>query len=144
MVNKVIAFILTVTAFYFPISDGIAEDNTQNKGPLVIAYYFHGSFRCPTCHNLERYAKEAIENNFKEELNDGKLVFKTVNVEEKGNEHFINDYQLYTKSLVLSLVEDGKEIKHKNLANIWDYVRDKKKYTDYVKSEIADFLRGME
>ena len=44
----------------------------------VIAYYFHGSFRCPTCRNLEGYAKEAIENNFKKELAKGNLIFKVV------------------------------------------------------------------
>ena len=109
----------------------------------VIAYYFHGSFRCPTCHNLEQYAKEAIENNFKEELAEGSLIFKTVNVEEKGNEHFVNDYQLYTKSLVLSLVKDDKEVKYENLDKIWEYVRDKTKYMNYVKNEVAIFLKDL-
>jgi hypothetical protein len=110
----------------------------------VIAYYFHGSFRCPTCRNLERYAKEAIENNFKKELAEGSLIFKAINVEEKGNEHFVNHYELYTKSLVLSLVKDSKEIEYRNLDKIWEYVRDKTKYIDYVKSEVSNFLKGLE
>ena len=109
----------------------------------VIAYYFHGSFRCFTCHNLEQYAKEAIENNFKKELAEGSLLFKTVNVEEKGNEHFVDDYRLYTKSLVLSLVKDNKEVKYKNLDKIWEYVRNKAQYTDYVKNEVEDFLKDL-
>ena len=109
----------------------------------VIAYYFHGSFRCSTCRNLEQYAKEAIENNFKKELAEGSLIFKAADIEEKGNEHFVKDYQLYTKSLVLSLVEDGKEIKYKNLDKIWEYVRDKEKYMDYVKSQVSDFLKDL-
>ena len=110
----------------------------------VIAYYFHGSFRCTTCHNLEQYAKEAIENNFSGDLTNGTLVFKAVNIEEKGNEHFADDYQLYTKSIVLSLVKDSKEVKYKNLDKIWEYVRNKTKYMDYVKNEVNDFLKGLE
>ncbi|NQT90150.1 MAG: hypothetical protein HQ558_02745 [Candidatus Omnitrophica bacterium] len=109
----------------------------------VIAYYFHGSFRCPTCRNLEQYAKEAIENNFRKELDEGSLVFKPVNVEEEANKHFVNEYQLYTKSLVLSLVRDGKEVKYKNLDKIWEYVRDKTKYMDYVKSEVNNFMQDL-
>ena len=109
----------------------------------VIAYYFHGSFRCPTCRNLEQYAKEAIENNFRKELGEGSLIFKAVNVEDKGNEHFVNSYQLYTKSLVLSLTKDDKEVKYKNLDKIWEYVRDKAKYMNYVKNEVNDFLKGL-
>ena len=30
------------------------------KGNQVIAYYFHGNFRCYTCHTMEQYSKEAI------------------------------------------------------------------------------------
>ena len=112
-------------------------------GDKVIAYYFHGSFRCPTCRNLEQYAKEAIENNFEEELGKGSLIFKVVNVEDKGNAHFVNDYRLYTKSLVLSLVNDDKEVKHKNLDKIWEYVKDRAKYMNYIKTEVNDFLKGL-
>jgi hypothetical protein len=64
-----------------------------------------------------------------------------VNAEERGNEHFTQDYQLYTKSLILSLVKDGKEIKSKNLTKIWDYVRNKQKFFDYVNEEVNNFLK---
>ena len=107
----------------------------------VYAFYFHGSMRCPTCHKLEQYSKEAIESNFKSELASGKLEFKAVNIEEKGNAHFVNDYQLYTKALVLSLVKDGKEAKSKNLNKIWELVGNKDKFVEYIKVELADFLK---
>jgi len=90
---------------------------------------------------MEQYAKQAIEENFKDELADGVLVVKTVNVEKKENEHFVNDYQLYTKSLIISRVENGKEIQHKNLTKIWEYVSDKKKFFNYVTAEVGDYLR---
>ena len=106
----------------------------------IIAYYFHGNARCPTCHKMEQYTKETIEQNFKDELTNGLLVVKAVNVEEKENEHFVNDYQLYTKSLVISKIEDGKETQHKNLEKIWEYVRDKERFFDYVASEIKAYL----
>src|SRR3972149_3720459 len=64
-------------------------------------------------------SKDEIERNLNDALGSGKLEFKAVNTDEKGNEHFLNDYQLYTKSLVLSLVENGREVKSKNLARIW-------------------------
>ena len=107
----------------------------------LIAYYFHGSFRCPTCHKLEQYSKEAIETNFKDALASGKLEFRVVKVEDKGNEHYGNDYQLYTKSLILSLVKDGKQIKWINLDKIWEYVGNKQRFIDYVKSGVAELLK---
>jgi len=107
----------------------------------TIAYYFHGNARCPTCHKLEQYTKEAIEENFKEELANGLLIVKVVNIEEKENEHFVGDYQLYTKALIISRIEDGKEMQHKNLTKIWEYVRDKKKFFNYVTDEINNYLK---
>ena len=114
------------------------EDISSGK---VIAYYFHGQMRCPTCHKLEQYSKEAIETNFKEAIASGKLEFKVVNVEDKGNEHYGSDYQLYTKSLILSLVKDGKQTKWINLDKIWEYVGNKQRFVEYVKSGVADLLK---
>lgn len=107
----------------------------------LIAYYFHGSYRCPTCRKLEQYSKEAIEDNFKDALSQGKIEFKVINVEDRGNEHFVDDYQLYTKALVISLNKDGKEIKYKNLEKIWDYVGNKDKFFEYINEEINNFLK---
>ena len=118
----------------------MAYAEPQNK---VIAYYFHGNMRCPTCHKMEEYAKETIDVNFASELSSGKLAFKVVNVEKKENEHFVNEYQLYTKSLIVSLVKGGKEVKSKNLTKIWEYVRNKNTYSDYVNNEIATFLKEL-
>ena len=120
----------------FPtMAEGTSSDGT------VTAYYFHGTFRCPTCHKLEQYAKEALENNFRDALTSGKLKFAVVNIENKGNEHYVNDYQLYTKSLVLSLTKNGNEIRSRNLDKIWEYVGNKDRYENYVRNEVAAFLK---
>lgn len=141
--KKLFFILLAITALS---SSGIiiappAQAGEDAKGAHVVAYYFHGTMRCPTCHKLEQYSKEAIETNFKDALQSGKLEYKVVNVEDKGNEHFCDDYQLYTKSLILSLIEDGKEIKWKNLDKIWEYVGNKQKFLDYVKAGVTDFLK---
>jgi hypothetical protein len=117
----------------------LTEVKSQNS--KVIAYYFHGNFRCSTCRTIEKYSGEAIEKYFPKELSTGKLEFRPLNVEEPENKHFIQDYQLVTRSLVLSLVSDGKETKSKNLADVWKLVRDKGKFFQYVKDEVGKFLK---
>lgn len=133
-IRYLFVFILLLILIVSTIS-GFAADNK------IITYYFHGNARCPTCHKMEKYAKEAIENSFSNELENGTLIFKTVNVEEKSNEHFINEYQLYTKALVISQIENDKEVRHKNLTKIWEYVRDENKFFKYVTNEINDYLK---
>ncbi len=124
-------------SFETPVA--LAKDTSA--GSAVTAYYFHGTFRCPTCHKLEQYAQESIGSNFKDALASGKLTFKVVNIENKGNEHYGNDYKLYTKSLILSLTKDGREVRSKNLEKIWEYVGNKDRYENYVRDEVAAFLK---
>jgi hypothetical protein len=119
----------------------VAQAKEIAQGTHVVAYYLHGTFRCPTCYKLEQYSREAIETNFKDALASGTLEFKVINVEDKGNEHYTKDYQLYTKSIILSLLKDGKETKWINLNKIWEYVGNKKRFIDYVKSGVADLLK---
>lgn len=120
------------------------KDNPPvEKKTKIFAYYFHGSRRCPTCHALEEYSRDAIEKYFSSELKEGKMEFKTINIEESGNEHYAQDYQLYTKSLILSLKENDKVKKWKNLEAIWDNVGNREKFEQYVKKEVDEFLKEM-
>ena len=109
----------------------------------VGVYYFHTSFRCPNCYNMEKWTQELVESDFKDEQASGKLALKIINTETKGNEHFMNDYKLFTKSVVLGLVKDGKEVKFTNLAKVWDFLRSSDKFKAYVKDEISKYLKEL-
>lgn len=121
-----------------------AENNPPvSSGSRVIVYYFYGALRCSSCLKIEQYSREAIEKYFGSELKSGKLVFRAINVEEKGNEHFMSDYRLYTKSLVLSLIKNGEEIKSENLVKVWEYLGNKDKFYEYIKSNLGLYLREL-
>ncbi len=105
-----------------------------------VAYYFHGEFRCSTCRKLEALSKEAIEKAFGDELKSGRLRFEVVNMETPGTKHFVKDFQLVTKSLVLVEYKDGKVLRWKNLPDIWKLVRDDAAFIDYVRKETTAFL----
>jgi len=136
--KKIIVALLAAVAV---VSTGFSACAAANKPEgKVSAYYFHGNSRCYTCTEMEKYIRAAVAENFKDVLRSGKFEFKAVNVEEAGNDHFIKDYQLYTKSLILSLTKNGKEVKFKNLTKIWEYVRNKQRFFDYVTSETRAFL----
>ena len=135
-------FFVALTFFVLSCAIVLTHSAEGGVGNKVIVYYFRGNFRCPSCRYLEEVSKEAVEKNFKEELSSGAIEFRNINVEEKGNEHFVKDYGLYTRSLVLSMVDDGREVKFKNLDKIWQYARDRQKFIDYVSGEIKEFREG--
>lgn len=102
----------------------------------VVAYYFHGNVRCPTCRKIESLSREAIETGFGDALRDGQLQWRTVNVEEPGNEHFVKDYALTTRSLVL--VDSRGQ--WKNLDQVWQLIGNPPAFVQYVQDELRTFL----
>jgi hypothetical protein len=122
-----------------PQPAAISEINQVNPNEQIVVYYFHGDVRCPTCHKLEQYAKEALDTYFAEELAKGKILWRPTNVDALGNEHFIKDYELVTKSIILSKVVNGRQIAWKNLDRIWQLVRDRGKYLEYISDSITSF-----
>lgn len=123
-------------------ADTAEKDNAAAAVPshYFTATYFHTTYRCPTCRQIEALSKEAITMNFSDELKSGDLIWRIVNVEEPENKHYNADYQLFTKSLIISEVKNGKEIRWKNLQKVWHYVRDDEAFINYVTSEIKTWM----
>jgi len=120
-----------------------ARDTAPAMAPrrTVVAYYFHASVRCVTCRTIEAYARDAIETGFAGALRSGALQWRPTNVEEPGNEHFIQDYRLVTRSLVLVDIRDGAQVQWKNLDQVWNLVGDKPAFIWYVQDEVRAYLR---
>ncbi len=118
----------------------LTEVKAQNS--KVIAYLFPWDVQMFDMPTIEKYSHDAIYQYFAKELSTGKLEFKSVNVEEEENRHYIKDYQLFSKSLILVLYKDDKQVKWKNLPDVWKLVRDKDKFFQYVKDEVEKFLKG--
>jgi hypothetical protein len=125
-----------------PAKPAKAAADTAAVRRQVIAYYLHGKARCSNCVKIENWSREAIETAYPEELADGRLAWKVVDVEAKGNEHFVEDFQLYTKSLVLVEQIGGKQVRWKNCARVWEHLTGKEGFLAYVRAEVAAYLKG--
>ena len=138
------AGVLLALSLVVPSSAGADDPPGTNPGDSpgteVVAYYFHGQFRCATCRKLEALSKEAISSGFAQELGADRLAFRVVNVETPDTEHFVKDFQLVTKSLVLVEYKDGNVVRWKNLPKIWQLVRDREEFIRYVQEETRAFL----
>jgi hypothetical protein len=90
--------------------------------------------------NFEAYGLETIKTRFVEPLKTGELSMCVLNLENKDFEHFAEDFQLVTRSLVVTLYKDGKVIAWKNLDEIWNMVKDKDKFMAYITDETNAML----
>ena len=119
----------------------IARNESDAERPRIIVYYFHGTHRCSTCLRMEEYSKEAIESFFAKELKEGVIEFKPVNTDTAENRHFIQDFQLYTRSLVLVRYDGDHLTKYENLTDIWSFSSNRTKFHLYVKNELEKFMK---
>ena len=120
----------------------VSDNQTlKEKGSKVIVFYFHGNVRCSTCKRIERLTVETVTETFSDELENGLLELKIVNVEKPGNSHFIKKYQLYTRSVIISDVIKGSEKRWKNLHKVWELVRNEEAFKHYIQKEINAYLK---
>jgi len=120
--------------------EAIADGNTVGDFKTVV-YYFRTNVRCVTCVKFEQLGAEVVNENFGDLVESDKLEWRVVNVEEEANKHFISDYKLNTKSIVLSKVIDGEEADWKNLDEIWEVIRKgDDEFKAYVEKGIAEFI----
>ena len=106
----------------------------------VVVYYFHGDFRCATCRKFEAFTGETLRQAFPDALRNRRLEWRVFNVDKPENEHFVSDYQLHTRAIVVAKIKDGKQTQWKNLEKIWELVGDKKAFVNYVQYEVAMYL----
>ena len=106
----------------------------------VIAYYFHGDFRCATCRKIEALSHEAVSEGFADALAKGRLEWRVVNTDAQESQHFIEDYQLASQSLVLAELTGSERKRWKNLERVWLLVDDREGFIDYVRRETSAFL----
>lgn len=105
----------------------------------VIAMYFHGDIRCMTCRKVEAYAREAVEEGFASQVKAGAIEFRAVNVEQPENRHFISDYQLTNKSVVVVDEVGGNVERWVKLDNVWGLVGNREAYLQYVQDAVRAY-----
>lgn len=98
------------------------------KAEIVVSYV-HNSVRCKTCTNMENWTVKATENL--------PVQFVSINTDNEVNKHYLTNYALYSKSVLLQDTGTGT---YKNLDKIWNYARNKENFIEYVQSEINNFM----
>lgn len=119
-----------------------ADPANENQGPVLRAYYFHITSRCATCLKIEQFAREAIEEMYPSELEDGRIRWQAVNYDEPANEHFVKEYGLVASSLVIVSSPVDSAGSWRKLDRAWDLVGDEKAFKNYVAGEVKTLLRS--
>jgi hypothetical protein len=122
-----------------------AAKPAKAKAPATVVdvYYFHGNARCYSCNLLESLTKEAVEDGFAKEAKAGKVRFHAVNLQKQENEHYIEDFKIGSKTVVVVRSVKGEPESIRRLDQVWMLLRNKKAFIDYVQKNVQAAHKGV-
>lgn len=123
------------------VSCGSGENTANAKSPekdRVEMIYFHGKQRCATCMAIEKNTREVINNLFANELKNGTVVFKIVDISTPEGEKIADKYEVTWSSLFVNKWKDSKETR----SNLTEFAfGNARKNPDAFKKTLADKIR---
>jgi hypothetical protein len=106
----------------------------------TVVYYFYTSSRCASCMRIEAWTKECLEQEFGSDLKSGRIAWKPVNLEEDGNMHFVEDFKLTAKTVIVCNYRDGQPGRYADLVDVWRLLNDKGRFFQLVRTKVREHL----
>jgi hypothetical protein len=138
---KTIATLLALLVF--PAFAAIhASGQEKTLAPDVKVLYFHGTNRCVTCNNMEKYTQELLNEEYSKELKSGRITFEVFDFDNDANAAIVKKYGVESSTLILVQVKQGKE-KITDLTDIgFTYAKyQPEKFKEEVQKKLNDKLR---
>lgn len=99
------------------------------------AVYFHAPHRCPTCRKIESFSHEALTP----EIEAGKLAWQIADYTTDANATLVDQFKVFTSTVVLVEALDGKVVRWKNLEEVWNHTSDQADFTAFINQSWSEF-----
>ena len=117
------------------------EEKPSNR---IEVLYFHGAQRCITCRAIEANTVALLDSLYSKEKENGKIIFKVIDISKKENEHITDKYEVTWSSLFVNGWKDGKETVNNLTEFSFSNVRNAPdKFKEGIKSKIDELLKQL-
>lgn len=117
--------------------DSSIKDN--DISPFVRVYYLHSTFRCATCNSIEKRTKEILDADFKADMAEGLIQWKTDDFQE--NEILAKKFDVIASCVVVALVKGDEVISFKRLDDTWTLLDKPSEFDSYIRNNIEKVLK---
>ena len=116
---------------------------TKPGAGRVDVVYFHRTKRCYSCTYAEEQTRYTLETYFINELESGKITFKSIDIQDEGNSAIIEKYGAYTSQLFINTAINGTEhIEH--VVEIWQAIGDNDAFSFIVRDKVRTALEEID
>ncbi len=95
-----------VSVANLPEKEGMQKFSPNEKN--IEIYYFHYSRRCATCQAVEDETNKALQEFFKASVDDGTIIFLSVNIGEESTSTLVDTMEISGQSLIF--VSDDEKV----------------------------------
>ena len=88
---------------------------------------------------MEEWTRQVVTSLNSAE-NHRALVLDVVNLDLPEKEHYVQDFEITFSTVVLAEFQEGKPLRWKNLANVWDFSQDETTFKKYLEGEMGAFM----
>lgn len=139
---KNIILLIATVLLSFACSNTSKKEQSENRGDKDISaknqvevLYFHGKQRCITCNAIEKLTKEVVDTDFSNQLQNGDLVFKVIDISTPEGRNIADQYEVSWSSLYINKWENGEETKNNMTETGFSYAKNE---PDIFKNKIKD------
>lgn len=118
----------------------LADDHLSDT---VVVYQFHRRFRCEECYKLEVAIRESLDQHFTREIDEGTIVFNVVDLDAEGNDFYEKRYDFFYNTVIVAQVRGEKDVRFKNVEEVWSLANDKEKLMEFLRSEVSEYVEGL-
>jgi hypothetical protein len=142
----VVIVIIVSNYFYGVKQKADTEIHYDNLKPLVDGQVqlvlFHNEKRCQQCLEMEEMARELLLENFKRQLDDESLIFKTAVIDVPQNRDLVDQLGIFGTTLVLMEFDNDSLVYARVLTRGAELASDKTKFRNYVSSQLSEIFEG--
>ena len=137
--------VLLISIFCFSCT-GKAQNSVSKQQDVVNTievFDFHTTNRCITCKAIESNTLYTLETYFSEELENGKITFKVVNIDDKENYELAKKFKASGTSLYLNIINPEKEKQIDLTAFAFTYGKKQDVFSERLKNKIEKQLEKL-
>lgn len=113
------------------------QDVNQSDKDHIAVYDFHTEHRCQTCFAIEAKTREALNKNFKKQMDDETITFSLINADAEENQALVEEYVAYGTTLAITIFKGDK----KEIIDITNWAFDAVQGNEF-ESELTDKLNN--
>jgi hypothetical protein len=117
-----------------------AVPSESTAAATVVVTYFTTDVRCDSCRTIEKLSRQAIEEGFPAEVANGTVVFRVLNTDLAENKHFVDDYEIANKTVIVSQQKNGKQVEWTNRQDVWLLFEEPSEFFTYVREPVQRYL----